>query len=96
MALICEFCREYRGDGTCGLDLRIPKRMSCREFDPSVERFCSNPKDFVDEAQLVRMAVFFDIKGVELKKIRAVASREVARRLENKTPSLEVRNSEYR
>jgi len=32
-------------------------------FDPTVERFCSNPADFVDEAQLVHMAVFFDIKG---------------------------------
>ena len=78
--LLCEFCTQYRKTGECRLGLSIPKRMSCREFDPGVERFCSDPADFVNEAQLAQMAVFFDIKGAELKKIRAVAAREIARR----------------
>ena len=78
--LLCEFCRQYQRDGTCRLGVRIPKRMSCREFDPTVERFCSKPSDFVNEAQLVRMAAYFDIKGPELKKIRAVATIEEGRR----------------
>ena len=50
--LICEFCTQRKADGECRLGLRIPKRMSCRDFDPSVDRFCSNPADFVNEAQL--------------------------------------------
>lgn len=54
--------------------------MSCREFEPSIEKFCSNPADFVSEAQLVQMAGYFEIKGAELAKIKTVASREVSRR----------------
>ncbi len=54
--------------------------MSCRDFEPSVERFCSNPADFVSEAQFVQMASYFEIKGAELAKIKTVASREVQRR----------------
>jgi hypothetical protein len=49
--------------------------MSCREFDPTIERFCSNPADFVSSAQLLQMCAFFDIKGVELKKIKIMAAR---------------------
>jgi hypothetical protein len=78
--LLCEFCVQYQKSGECRLGLNLPKRMSCREFEPSVERFCSNPSDFVSEAQLTQMAVFFDIKGPELKKIKSIASREKARR----------------
>lgn len=54
--------------------------MSCRDFEPSVERFCSNPADFVSEAQFVQMASYFGIKGPELTKIKIIASREVQRR----------------
>jgi len=93
--LICEFCTQYQQNGECRLGLRIPKRMSCREFDPSVEQFCSNPADFVNEAQLVRMAAYFDIKGPELKKIRAVATREEARRSEPDRDALSVRGSDF-
>ncbi len=49
--------------------------MSCREFDPSLERFCSEPKDFVSHAQIVQMATFFGMKGSELKKVTLMASR---------------------
>jgi hypothetical protein len=93
--LICEFCTQRKADGECRLGLRIPKRMSCRDFDPSVDRFCSNPADFVNEAQLVRMAVYFDIKGVELKKVRAIASREEARRAESSLGSLGIASTKF-
>jgi hypothetical protein len=50
--------------------------MTCREFNPSLEKFCSDPKDFVDPRQIVQMATYFAIKGPELKKIKAMAARE--------------------
>jgi len=50
--------------------------MGCREFAPSLERFCSEPKDFVSHAQIVQMATFFGMKGSELKKVNLMASRE--------------------
>jgi hypothetical protein len=50
--------------------------MGCREFDPSMERFCADPKDFVSPAQIVQMAIFFGIKGRELKKVNLMAARE--------------------
>jgi hypothetical protein len=50
--------------------------MGCREFDPSLEKFCSEPKDFVSHAQIVQMATFFGMKGSELKKVNLMASRE--------------------
>jgi hypothetical protein len=50
--------------------------MGCREFVPSLEKFCSEPKDFVSNAQIVQMATFFGMKGSELKKVTLMASRE--------------------
>jgi hypothetical protein len=73
--VICEFCVHQRQSGECGLGLRIPKRMSCREFEPGLERFCSNPSDFVGTPQILQMATFFGIKGTELKKIMVMAER---------------------
>ena len=54
--------------------------MGCREFDPSMEGFCSDPKDFVSPAQIVQMATFFGIKGRELKKVNLLAAREESAR----------------
>jgi hypothetical protein len=67
---ICEFCLQLREDGTCGFGLRLPKHMHCREFEPGIEKFCSNPADVVSEAQIVQMATYFGIKGAELKKVK--------------------------
>jgi hypothetical protein len=67
---ICDFCLQLRYDGTCELGLRLPKQMRCREFDPGIEKFCSDPRDFVSESQIAQMATFFGIKGAELKKIK--------------------------
>jgi hypothetical protein len=79
--LLCEFCDQYKKNGgECRLGLPLPKRMSCRDFDPGVEGFCSNPADFVSAAQVLQMAVYFDIKGAELKKVRLMAAREVETR----------------
>ena len=79
--IICEFCRRYEPDGKCGLGLNIPKRMGCREFDPGVEKFCSKPNDFVSPRQIVEMATYFGIKGMELKKIKFMIAREESIRL---------------
>jgi len=35
--LLCEFCCNYKGEEKCELDLKIPKSMSCREFEPASE-----------------------------------------------------------
>jgi hypothetical protein len=73
--IVCEFCMRYKSDGSCGLGLNIPKRMGCREFDPGMEKFCSNPKDFVSPRQIIEMATRFGMKGMELKKIKLMAMR---------------------
>jgi hypothetical protein len=48
--------------------------MSCREFGPTLDKFCSNPNDFVDPRQLLQMAAYFGMKGPELKKVQAMAA----------------------
>ena len=73
--IVCDFCKYYRQDGKCYLGLKIPKAMSCREFEPTLERFCSDPKDFVSHAQIVQMATFFGMRGSELKKVNLMAAR---------------------
>jgi hypothetical protein len=78
--IVCDFCRQYQQDGRCRLGLNIPKAMGCREFDPSMERFCADPKDFVSPAQIVQMATFFGIKGRELRKVSLMVAREESAR----------------
>jgi len=78
--MICEFCVEYK-QGNCGLGLDPPKGMSCREFGPGLEKFCSDPDDFVNSRQIIQMATFFGIKRTELKKVRLMAVREESARL---------------
>jgi hypothetical protein len=79
--IVCEFCLNYQSDGKCGLGLNLPKAMGCREFAPVIEKFCSDPKDFVNSNQIVQMAAFFGMKGVELKKVKVMAAREDLARL---------------
>lgn len=74
--IVCEFCLHYRQSGECSLGLKIPKSMSCREFGPTLEKFCSDAKDFVDPRQIVQMATYFGIKGSELKKVKQMATQE--------------------
>jgi len=72
---VCDFCKQYGEDGSCRLGLNTPKAMGCRAFEPSLEKFCSERKDFVSAAQLVQMATFFGMKGSELKKVDLMAAR---------------------
>lgn len=74
--IICEFCVHYQPDGKCGLGLNIPKRMGCGGFGPALDKFCSDPKDFVNPRQIIQMGAYFGIKGVELKKIKLMAEQE--------------------
>lgn len=73
---ICDFCKRFLPSGECGLGLNIPKGMGCREFEPGIEKFCSNPSDFVNAGQIIQMATFFGVKGAELKKVKQIAARE--------------------
>lgn len=73
--IVCEFCQHFQR-GECRLGLNLPKTMSCREFGPSMQQFCSDPKDFVDPAQIMQMARFFGFHRTELKKIQLMASEE--------------------
>ena len=74
--IVCEFCLNYTSTGECMLGIKIPKAMSCREFGPGIEKFCSDPKDFVSPSQIVQMATFFGFRKTELKKVRSMAERE--------------------
>lgn len=79
--IVCEFCTQRKPDGECGLGLKIPTGMCCREFAPGIEKFCADPKDFVSPRQIVEMAAFFGIKGMGLKKVKLMATREESIRL---------------
>ena len=73
---VCEFCLHYSEEGACNLNLDLPKGMSCREFGPGIEKFCSNPKDFVSPSQIIGMATYFGFQKAELKKVRLMATME--------------------
>ena len=78
--IVCDFCLNYEQDGRCRLGLTLPKGMGCREFAPVMEKFCADPKDFVDPSQVIQMATYFGMKGVELKKVKVMAAKEVSTR----------------
>jgi hypothetical protein len=50
--------------------------MTCREFCPEMEQFCSDLGDFVDTSQIIEMATFFGFQKTELKKITLMATQE--------------------
>jgi hypothetical protein len=64
----------YDRTASAALDLRTPKTTRCRSFYPRFEHFRANPADFVSAARIIRTATFFDIQGVELRKIRLMAT----------------------
>jgi hypothetical protein len=72
--IICDLCMHYRPDGKCGIDLKVPKGMSCRDYYPGLQKFCANPTDFVNSGQVVAMATFFGMKGTELKKVKLMGA----------------------
>jgi hypothetical protein len=55
--------------------------MTCREFGPTLEKFCADARDFTNPKQIVEMATFFGLKGPELKKVNLMAAREESNRL---------------
>lgn len=73
---ICDFCLRLQSDGKCGYGLSVPLRMRCQEFDPGINKFCADPKDFSGSRQIIQMATYFDFKGKELQKIKRIAARE--------------------
>lgn len=85
---ICEFCLHYQLDERCALGIKIPKTMSCREFGPGIEKFFANPTDYVNPNQIIQMAIYFGVKGSELKKVKLMANREETMRLE--VPAVQV------
>lgn len=85
--IICEFCLQYNPEGKCAFGLNLPKRMGCREFDPGIEKFCADASDFKGAPQIIQMATFFGIKGMELKKIKLIAAQEERIR---KSPTIET------
>jgi hypothetical protein len=76
---VCEFCHHFQKQ-ECRLGLNLPKTMSCREFAPSMQQFCADPKDFVNGAQITQMARFFGFQRTELKKIGLMAAGEESSR----------------
>ena len=79
--IVCDLCSHAWEEGKCRLDLKIPKGISCREFYPGMQKFCADPKDFVDSSQIVEMAKFFGLKGTELKKVKLMATRAESARI---------------
>jgi hypothetical protein len=78
---ICEFCLNFTKDGKCTVGLDIRKGMTCREFRPGMEKFCADPKDFVNGNQIVEMAMYFGLGRTELKKVKVMAAREDSNRV---------------
>jgi len=79
--IVCDFCLHYGQDGNCRAGHNIPKTMSCREFNPGIEKFCDDPKDFVSQSRIVQMATFFGFQRTELKKIKRMAVGEESARV---------------
>lgn len=76
--ILCEFCRLQQSNGSCGLGLKPPKKMRCRDFAPGFDRFFGNRADFKGRKQIKQMAVFFGLAGTELEKVLSMADQEEA------------------
>ena len=79
--IVCELCTHSWEEGKCRLDLKIPKGITCRDYNPGMHKFCADPKDFVDASQIVEIAKYFGLKGTELKKVKVMANQAEAARL---------------
>ena len=69
---LCELCKLQAADNSCSLGNKIPKKMKCVDFAPSVERFCATPADYKGKEQVIQMALFFGLKGKELKRVQTM------------------------
>lgn len=70
---LCEFCILQQTDGKCSQGHTTPKKMRCIDFAPGIERFCASSADYVGQAQLKQMALFFGITGKELRRVMALS-----------------------
>ncbi len=69
---LCEFCILQQADKTCARGNTIPKKMSCTDFTPGIDRFCATPKDYANRTQINQTAKYFGFKGKELKRVLAL------------------------
>ena len=79
--MTCEFCVRSTAAGACETGLKLPTGMSCREFQPGMEKFCADPKDFVSANQIIQMATYFGLQKKELKKVKQMATGEQSSRV---------------
>lgn len=69
---LCELCTFQQADKQCAKDLPLPPKMRCSDFTPGMERFCATPADYANKGQRYQMALFFGLKGKELKRVQAM------------------------
>jgi hypothetical protein len=67
---LCELCKLQEVDKRCARGLPIPTKMRCTDFTPGIERFCATPEDYTGKDQVYQMALFFGLKGKELKRVK--------------------------
>jgi hypothetical protein len=68
--ILCELCTLQTTDQSCSRNNTIPKKMKCPDFTPGIERFCATPGDYTGKQQVYQMALFFGLKGKELKRVQ--------------------------
>lgn len=70
--LLCELCTLQAPDQKCSWGNNLPKNMRCADFKPGIERFCATPEEYTGKQQVYQMAIFFGLKGRELKRVQAM------------------------
>jgi hypothetical protein len=70
--ILCELCKLQSANLSCTLGNKIPKKMKCEDFTPAIDRICATPADYARKDQVYQMAVFFGLKGKELKRVQAM------------------------
>lgn len=68
--LLCELCSQQTAGKICSVGNEAPKKMKCVDFKPGIEKFCATPEDYKGKEQVYQMAVFFGLKGRELKRVQ--------------------------
>ncbi len=69
---LCELCALQDVNKRCAKSLPPPPKMRCAEFTPGIERFCATPADYANKDQRYQMALFFGLKGKELKRVQTM------------------------
>lgn len=70
--LLCELCTLVAPEQKCALGNSLPKKMKCPDFKPGIERFCAAPAEYTGKNQVYQMALFFGLKGRELKRVQTM------------------------